>query len=158
MVKNKLLWLSLLFSGSYSYSADGTQNQLHIQLIHAVRKGNKDEAQALIESFVNQTQSDGTTSLYVAAKNGHLEIAELLIKAKANVNQAQQNGETPLYVAVKKPIKKWLNSFFKPMRMLIKHNKMGERHCMLPLTKTTKKLLNFLLKPKQMLIKAKKIT
>ena len=39
---------------------------------------------------------DGATPLYVAAQNGHTEIAQLLIDKGANVNQADNDGATPL--------------------------------------------------------------
>jgi len=43
--------------------------------------------------------TSGWTPLAYAAFNGHLEIASLLVKARADVNQASENGTTPLIAA-----------------------------------------------------------
>ena len=49
---------------------------------------------------MNQAKNNGCTPLYIAAENGHLEIAKLLlVKGKANVNLARDMGATPLFVA-----------------------------------------------------------
>jgi ankyrin repeat protein len=52
------------------------------------------DAYAKIDQLVN-----GYTPLYAAARNGHLEIVQALLKAGASVNKANHLGETPLYIA-----------------------------------------------------------
>ena len=48
---------------------------------------------------VNQTNTYGETPLHVAALNGQLDVARLLLENGAEVNQALTNGATPLWVA-----------------------------------------------------------
>ncbi|OQS04362.1 serine/threonine-protein kinase TNNI3K, partial [Thraustotheca clavata] len=42
---------------------------------------------------------DGSTPLYIAAKNGHRDTVSILIDAGDNINQATDNGATPLCIA-----------------------------------------------------------
>jgi ankyrin repeat protein len=52
------------------------------------------------DADVNQANEYGWTPLSMAAQNGHLEVAKLLIICGANVNQAtRQDGFTPLCIA-----------------------------------------------------------
>lgn len=48
---------------------------------------------------VNAKDADGRTLLHGAASNGHLEIVELLLSAKAEVNTHDEEGWTPLISA-----------------------------------------------------------
>ena len=41
----------------------------------------------------------GATPLYIAAQNGHLEVARLLLDATADKDKAMNMGATPLFVA-----------------------------------------------------------
>ena len=43
--------------------------------------------------------TDGYTPLFVASRNGNIEVVELLLEAKADVNKAETNGYTPLIIA-----------------------------------------------------------
>ena len=43
----------------------------------------------------------GSTALYLAARGGHHECLELLIKAGGDVNTAKKDGETALIAAAK---------------------------------------------------------
>jgi ankyrin repeat protein len=52
---------------------------------------------------VIQAMTDkGTTSLYAAAQENHVEVVDLLLDGGADINKAQNTGETPLFVAAKK--------------------------------------------------------
>ena len=50
---------------------------------------------------VNQSDNDGCTLLFVAAKYGHTNIVYMLLENMANVNQSNNDGCTPLFVAAK---------------------------------------------------------
>ena len=48
---------------------------------------------------INEKNEDGWTPLYIAAENGHKEVAQLLLDNSANVNAPKNTGWTPLYIA-----------------------------------------------------------
>ena len=50
----------------------------------------------------NDTDESGRTGLHVAATNGQLQIAAILIKAGATINQRDNIGETPLHHAAER--------------------------------------------------------
>ena len=52
-----------------------------------------------LEVDVNQTNTDGETPLHVAAHEGQLDLAQLLIEKGAEVNERMNNGRTPLHIA-----------------------------------------------------------
>ncbi|BCA96249.1 hypothetical protein TUM19329_26100 [Legionella antarctica] len=52
--------------------------------------------------LLNQTDKEGTTPLYTAAYNGHLNIVLALLANKADVNKARKDGATPLHIAAQK--------------------------------------------------------
>ncbi len=57
---------------------------------------------ALIAALANWNQTDakGGTPLFIAAKNGHIDVVNALITAKADVNKAlTTDGCTPLCIA-----------------------------------------------------------
>ncbi|KAF7333090.1 HET-domain-containing protein [Mycena venus] len=64
---------------------------------------------------VDQATKDGKTPLYLAWKNGHLDIVELLIKHNASVDQAIKYGWTMLHLASG-------NGHLKIVQLLIEHN------------------------------------
>jgi ankyrin repeat protein len=69
------------------------------------------------ESDVNfeNPKALGSTPLFVAARNGFVELADLLIEAGANINFARQDdGITPLYIAA--------NNGYKDMVKLLLRN------------------------------------
>ncbi|MDD9819458.1 MAG: ankyrin repeat domain-containing protein, partial [Nitrospira sp.] len=78
------------------------------QLFTAVRRGQPEEVQALIDAGadVNARDNDADnayTPLHVAAKKGHAEVAQVLIDAGAAVDAtAGAQAETPLHVAARK--------------------------------------------------------
>jgi ankyrin repeat protein len=70
----------------------------------AAARRDKVQVRALLKqgADVNAPQGDGMTALHWAAINGDLELAELLIQAKANVDPITRNGSyTPLHLASK---------------------------------------------------------
>ncbi|CAF4384462.1 unnamed protein product, partial [Rotaria sp. Silwood2] len=87
------------------------QNRYGISpLLLCAESGNQELVQALIEAgaYVNITPTGdlaeekflaGQTPLFGAAKRGHVEICEYLIKNGADVNAVTMTGATPLYTA-----------------------------------------------------------
>ena len=59
------------------------------------------EHHASTDGFVNVTDEGGRTSLSWASRNGHLDMAQLLLAQGAAVNQAANDGSTPLYWALR---------------------------------------------------------
>lgn len=51
-------------------------------------------------SLTHRVDSQGNTLLAVAARNGHAEAAEFLLKKKSDINHKNQNGKTPLFLAI----------------------------------------------------------
>src|SRR5579863_7050437 len=63
----------------------------------AAMKGDKSAVRALLQKAdVNAPQADGATALHWAAYLNNLELADLLIAARANVKAANRDGATPL--------------------------------------------------------------
>jgi serine/threonine-protein phosphatase 6 regulatory ankyrin repeat subunit B len=48
---------------------------------------------------VNQAMENGATFLFIATKNGHLEMVKCLIDEKSDVNLAMKNGATSILTA-----------------------------------------------------------
>ena len=61
---------------------------MEMSLIDATESNNKEEVKRLLQSGadINQEDGDGWTALIVAAMNGNIEIAELLVRSNADVN------------------------------------------------------------------------
>jgi ankyrin repeat protein len=55
----------------------------------------------LVQSFIDAKMTDGTTALILASQNGHHEVVQALIAAKANVNANSEDGATALIMASK---------------------------------------------------------
>jgi ankyrin repeat protein len=71
-------------------------------LVEAAKRGDAAEVRSLLRAGAdpNAAQGDGLTALHVAARAGSLEIAQLLIEAKANVDAGTRiGGYTPLHLA-----------------------------------------------------------
>ena len=76
----------------------------HTALIWASYKGNKDMVKLLLAQpgiKLDAISIDGDTALMAAAEQGHLEIAEMLLKAGANVSITDKRGETATSLAQK---------------------------------------------------------
>ena len=72
------------------------------ELLDATKRGDIDAVQALLSEGVNPNfaQGDGLTALHVAAQEGNIEIAKVLIRAGATVEVRTRLGEyTPLHLA-----------------------------------------------------------
>ena len=49
---------------------------------------------------INQPDKDGTTPLFIACQNGHLDIVRVLLESNAiQLNDSMNNGATPLIIA-----------------------------------------------------------
>lgn len=80
-----------------------------IPFIELVNLGDTFTIKKLIENMsqnekyalVNQSDRYGNTALLVACKRNDLEMAKLLIEAKANAYRGNLDGRTPLYCAKK---------------------------------------------------------
>lgn len=72
------------------------------QLIEAAKKGDEGLLQALLRSSPDLEARDnqGLSALHWAAKNGHLHVLELLLKAGQSARWACRDGQTPLHEAV----------------------------------------------------------
>ncbi|EQC31907.1 TKL/TKL-UNIQUE protein kinase, variant [Saprolegnia diclina VS20] len=72
-----------------------------MNLVDAVTRGDTSTVDALLLDGVDPDSCnfEGTPALNIAAAEGHLDIAALLLKAGASVNLGQRSGRTPLMVA-----------------------------------------------------------
>jgi ankyrin repeat protein len=69
--------------------------------IAAVEKGDTDKAIKLLNqgAYVNATNRNGATVLYLAALNGYTDLVKALLEKKANVNLTNNLGMTALFPA-----------------------------------------------------------
>ncbi len=86
-----------------SNSTDTAHVDIRDALHTAIVRGDLEETKALLnrapQRINEQRPIDGSTPLSTASLHGKLEIAELLLKRRANVNATNRNGNTPLRVA-----------------------------------------------------------
>jgi ankyrin repeat protein len=77
------------------------QESINQALFDAVREGNLEKAQKLLEkgASVHATDQSHTTPLYLAVLNGHINIIELLLEYGADMNAIAPNGLTPWILA-----------------------------------------------------------
>ena len=73
---------------------------LNERLLSNVRQGKQGTVFVLLQAGANlHYRKDGSTALHIAARHGHLPIAEMLIRAHADVDEKDSLGQTPLHVA-----------------------------------------------------------
>ena len=48
---------------------------------------------------MNKVNKKGETALYIACKEGHEAVVEMLLDANADINKANKRGQTPLFIA-----------------------------------------------------------
>jgi ankyrin repeat protein len=53
--------------------------------------------------------SDGSTPLYIASQEGHVEVVKILLKYNADVHATFSAGYTPLYIAAQKVLRHFLS-------------------------------------------------
>lgn len=86
-------------------SEDGCQTSVTTPLHQACLRGNIDVANILVESaetsdtLNSADHKDGVTPLFLAAREGHVEIVKALIAKGANVNVGEDEGWTSLHSA-----------------------------------------------------------
>jgi ankyrin repeat protein len=96
-----VLILLVLIGMHHEASAKSFNNDCEA-LLHAVKNNNVKQVKTLLKSTSPDClyqMSDPRTPLVMAAREGHLEIAKLLIQAGANVNKHASGDETPLMAA-----------------------------------------------------------
>ena len=72
-------------------------------LVHAVREGHLESAQALLDAGANinaVTKGDSSSPLLMAMINGHFDLGLFLVSQGADVNLASVAGTTPLYAVL----------------------------------------------------------
>jgi ankyrin repeat protein len=73
------------------------------QLLFAVESNNLDAVKNLLKDRdVNQNNENGETLLFIAVKNGNLELVKLLLSKGADYDQSSNTGITPTHLAAAK--------------------------------------------------------
>ena len=100
----KLIFILFLFSlYLYSQTADKNKSTVSEKLIDYVNEGNVKEAENILKQhndYVNNRNHEGFTLLSLAVIRNNIEMAELLLKYKADVNTVVSDGDTALILAV----------------------------------------------------------
>ena len=100
----KLIFILFLFSlYLYSQTADKNKNTVSEKLIYYVNEGNVKEVENILKQhndYVNNRNYEGFTLLSLAVMDNNIEMAELLLKYKADVNANVDLGDSLLIGAV----------------------------------------------------------
>ncbi|GAB5370816.1 hypothetical protein AAMO2058_001525700, partial [Amorphochlora amoebiformis] len=81
---------------------DRPNSQGHNPLLSAVAANRPQSVEALIYGKVSvnkKESSEGVFPLYLAAQDGYVDIARMLIEAGAKLNQVSDHGASPLFIA-----------------------------------------------------------
>lgn len=99
--------------GSEAEKEEEVPSDRKTPLVHAIRKGDKEIAIALIEGGVDVNKGDPSPLHAVAfSKNENLvEVIDLLVKHKAEINKKDENYGTPLLAALHPLGEKQFNDF-----------------------------------------------
>jgi hypothetical protein len=109
------------------------------KLLHACAKGNIDTVRDLVQDekvSPNFYNYDKRTPLHLAAAEGHLEIAQILVEAGASLTTYDRWGCTPLFDAVHGKHQRLTQYFFDTMQSNIDSTNITRRHstsCATPL-------------------------
>ncbi|KAL3870335.1 hypothetical protein ACJMK2_038409 [Sinanodonta woodiana] len=81
-----------------------TNNPFQGDFLDAVRKGNKDEIERILETKdgkinINIYDTEGQTALHQSCSNGDFELVKLLVKFGADVKLANRDGWNALHIA-----------------------------------------------------------
>lgn len=72
------------------------------KILGAIAGPNCSESKAVIERTLTinaKKKDDGTSSLYIACNNGHLEVVRLLVYLQADIEIQTLDGSTPLLIS-----------------------------------------------------------
>ena len=80
-------------------------NPFQKDFLHAVRDGNTDELQRILETTngkinINLFDTEGQTALHQSCLNGNFELVKLLVEFGADVKLANRDGWNALHIAV----------------------------------------------------------
>jgi hypothetical protein len=95
-------WLTMLAWGISLLAASGAVQTSPDGFSEAMRRGDLQEARAMLQAdpaLANKTDAIGRTPLARAARDGQLDMVELLLSSGADVNGAGPDSATPIYEA-----------------------------------------------------------
>ncbi len=99
MIK-KLIFILFLFSlYLYSQTLYNNKSKASEKLIYYVNNGNIKEAQNILKKYNGDINFENALLLSIAVENDNIEMAELLLKYKADVNAIMYDGDSALILA-----------------------------------------------------------
>src|SRR5438067_650746 len=106
MSRTLLLWFLLVpvtLLGVFVYRRSAQSSDHSIALMNAAETGDLDLVSSLIKGGARADSGDvelGETPLVIAIRNGHLEVADFLLRHGANINISGISGPTALFAAL----------------------------------------------------------
>ncbi|RUS78405.1 hypothetical protein EGW08_013819 [Elysia chlorotica] len=112
-VKNNHPEIVRLFCGAgadVNATGEGNSTPLHIAARHGLEEC-LEVRHCVVEGInVDTTDNSGNSSLYLAVKNNHPEIVQLLCSAGADVNATGEGNSTPLHIAARHGLEECLET------------------------------------------------